>query len=65
MYNGRGPDVFALPAAVWDKPENMFVDRNYEKEGQTSKPEYGISLARKNIGIIEKYRMEDMILEFA
>jgi hypothetical protein len=66
LFNdGRRPDVFVLPASLWKTPNSMFVDRNYDKEGQTSKPEYGISLARKNIGILEKYRMEDMILEFA
>jgi hypothetical protein len=66
LFNdGRLPDVFVLPASLWRNPDSMFVDRNYDKEGQTSKPEYGISLAKKNISTLEKFRMEEMIVDFA
>ena len=52
------PDVFVFPATVWNSPNALFVDRPYDKPGQKSKPEYGISYNKKNAPLLEKYRAE-------
>ncbi len=52
------PDVFVFPATVWNSPNALFVDRPYDKPGQKSKPEYGISYSKKNAPLLEKYRAE-------
>lgn len=33
------PEVYIIPATVWKNPNEVFVDRNYDKPGQKSKPE--------------------------
>ncbi len=52
------PDVFVFPTTVWETPNALFVDRPYDKPGQKSKPEYGISYSVKNAPLMEPYRAE-------
>lgn len=56
--NGQLPDVYVIPATVWNNPNTVFVDRKYDKPGQKSKPEWGINYSKKNIAILEEYRAE-------
>jgi hypothetical protein len=43
--NGKLPDIFLIPAEAWRVPNEVFVDRAYDKPGQTSTPEYGINIS--------------------
>lgn len=61
---GRLPDVFLIPAQAWEVPNEMFVDRNYDKPGQKSAPEYGINISKKNYSILEIFNFEDSIQDF-
>lgn len=63
FYSGQLPDVFLIPAKVWRTPNNVFVDRNYDKPGQKSVPEYGIHISKKNYEVLEKFKFEDVITE--
>ncbi|RAI45321.1 DUF4365 domain-containing protein [Rhodoplanes roseus] len=45
--DGHEPDMFLIPAARWNKPDGIFVDRNYD--GLKSAPEYGITLSPKTL----------------
>lgn len=56
--DGNLPDCYVVPATAWDSPNTLLVDRNYEKPGQTSKPEWGINLSKKNLSLLEPYREE-------
>ena len=49
------PEVYIIPATAWKKPNEMFVDRNYDKPGQKSKPEWGINYSKKNLYLLKKY----------
>ena len=49
------PDIFVIPATAWANPNAVFVERNYDKPGQTSKPEWGISLSKKNYCLLAPY----------
>jgi len=64
FVNGKIPDIFLIPSGVWQKPNEAFVIRNYDKPGQKSAPEYGINVSQKNYGVLEKYRFQEVIKEF-
>ena len=62
--DGKNPDIFLIPSAAWEVPNEVFVDRDYDKPGQTSKPEYGINISNKNYDILEIFKFEESIEEF-
>ncbi|TQR33624.1 DUF4365 domain-containing protein [Lysinibacillus sphaericus] len=61
---GEMPDVFIIPTQAWEVPNEVFVDRNYDKPGQTSKPEWGINISKKNYSILEIFKFEETIKDF-
>lgn len=56
--DGALPVCYVIPAQVWKAPDGLFVDRNYDKPGQHSKPEWGLNLSKKNLPLLEPYRLE-------
>lgn len=62
--NGKSPDMFLIPSAVWEEPNEVFVDRNYDKPGQKSAPEYGINISLKNYDILDIFKFEEVIKSF-
>lgn len=50
------PDVYVVPATAWLAPNALFVEHNYEKNGQTSAPEWGLNISKKNRPILEDYK---------
>jgi hypothetical protein len=62
--NGKLPDIFLIPSEAWKVPNDVFVDRNYDKPGQISKPEYGINISQKNHDILEIFKFRESIKEF-
>ena len=61
FFQNQLPVVYIIPATAWNHPNAALVDRTYCKPGQTSKPEWGISLAKKNLPLIEKYKAEKFL----
>lgn len=55
FIEGKLPKVYVIPATVWKDPKRPFVERNYNKSGQKSKPEWGINYSKRNLPILEKY----------
>lgn len=49
------PEVYMIPAITWTNPYGPFVRRDYGKRGQTSKPEWGINISKKNLPILSNY----------
>ena len=62
--NGALPDCYVIPSQTWKDPNALFVDRNYDKPGQKSAPEWGINLSKKNLPLLEPYR-EEQYFRFA
>lgn len=62
--NGTLPDCYVIPSQTWKDPNALFVDRNYDKPGQKSAPEWGINLSKKNLPLLEPYR-EEQYFRFA
>ncbi len=54
--DGDSPRLYLVPARAWQRPNALFVERNYE--GLKSKPEWGLNLSRKNLALLEPYRFE-------
>ena len=61
--NESAPTAYLIPATAWKNPEGALVSRDYDKVGQKSQPEYGISLSRKTIDSLEKYKFERVVQE--
>lgn len=59
FVNGQLPEVYIMPATVWNNPNAVFVDRNYDKPRRKSRPEWGISYSKKNKGLLEQYKAEN------
>lgn len=62
--SGKLPDIFLIPSETWKEPNEVFVDRKYDKPEQKSVPEYGVNISKKNYGILEKFKIEERIKEF-
>jgi hypothetical protein len=58
------PDVFVIPATVWANPSAVFVHRKYDKPGQKSKPEYGISISRKHYDLLKPFVADEFFKSF-
>lgn len=56
--NGALPECYVIPSRTWNNPNTLFVERNYDKPGQKSVPEWGINLSKKNLPFLESYREE-------
>lgn len=50
-------EVYLLPASNWRRHEKHFMTKNYDKQGQKSEPEYGITFSGKTIEDISSYRL--------
>lgn len=59
FIQGQLPKVYIIPATAWKSPNSALVDHPYGKNGQKSKPEWGISLAKKNLPLLEQYKAEN------
>lgn len=62
--NGNNPDIFLIPSEAWKVPNEIFVDRNYDKPGQKSAPEFGINISKKNYETLEIFKFSESIKEF-
>ena len=59
FVEGQLPEVYIIPAVEWLCPTVLLVEHNYAMEGQTSPPEWGINISKKNLDELAKYRSED------
>lgn len=57
--DGKMPSVYLFPASVWNNLNDLFVSHDYGKPGQKSKPEWGINYSRKNMPLMDPYRIEN------
>lgn len=56
--DGALPEVYVIPSTVWLTPNETFVSRDFQKAGQTSKPEWGINVSGKNLVKLAPYHAE-------
>lgn len=56
--DGALPSVYIIPASVWASPNAVFVSHDYDKPGQSSKPEWGINYSDKNSCLLDPYKSD-------
>ncbi len=56
--DGKLPEFYIIPSKTWEIPNAVFVDRLYDKPGQTSAPEWGILLSKKRMDLLEPHRAD-------
>lgn len=61
FFPERLPEVYVIPATVWQSPNAMFVGRDYEKVNQKSKPEWGIQYSEKNRHLLLPHEISQCI----
>jgi hypothetical protein len=63
LLDGEAPALYLIPSMAWATPDAMLVDRDYE--GLKSAPEYGISLTKRNMALLEQYEFDRAIRPLA
>jgi len=59
LTEGAEPALYLVPSEAWRNPDALLVDRNYV--GKKSKPEWGLNLSKKNMGMLGMYSFTKMI----
>ena len=54
---GELPDFYLIPASAWQTPNALLCEKEYE--GLKSKPEYGLNLSKKNMQMLQTFKMEN------
>ena len=57
--DGKLPETYLIPAAAWKTPNVLLCDKDYD--GLKSKPEYGLNLSKKNMPLLKKYNLGEVI----
>lgn len=55
--------MVVIPSEAWKVSNEVFVDQDYDKPGQTNKPEYGVNIS-KNYGILDIFNFKESIKAF-
>lgn len=55
FYKNEKPAIYLIPSMVWADQNSLFVNRDYDKPGQISKPEWGLNLSKVNMPLLEPY----------
>lgn len=55
FVENKEPEVYMIPATTWANPTGPFVSRDYEKEGQKSKPEWGVNVSKKTLPVLAAF----------
>lgn len=58
------PQIFLIPSRAWEKPNALFVDRDY-RGGKKSSPEWGLQFSSKNMALLEPFRVAKIVTEVA
>jgi len=58
----HSPQCFIIPATAWNQTNDLLRFREYED--LKSEPEYGLNLSKKNMHLLEEYRVEKIMHEY-
>lgn len=56
--DGKTPDFYVIPSKAWETPNAVLVDYPYDKPNQKSAPEWGISISKTKLALLEPHRAE-------
>ena len=61
LDNHRMPTIYFIQSTEWLTPNDLLKDRDYKSEGQSSKPEWGINISKKNFELLKQYDITKFI----
>jgi len=61
LQNNKAPDTFLIPSTAWNNSNELFRERDYQKEGQRSLPEWGLNLSKRNLRLLEEYSLANQL----
>ena len=53
LLERKPPELYLVPSVVWQSPNGVFVERNYE--GLKSLPEWGLNISQRNMPALSPY----------
>lgn len=53
------PYAYVIPITAWQHTSDLLRSRDYE--GLKSKPEYGVNVSKKNMSLLEKYKINESL----
>ncbi len=56
---GEMPEIYIIPASVWKTPNEVFVSHDYNRPGQSGKPEWGINYSKRNRAMFAPYEAKN------
>lgn len=56
LEEDKMPMMYLFPAYAWKTENNLFKNRDFE--GLKSEPEWGLNIYKKNIPLLDEYRVE-------
>lgn len=60
LQNDSWPVTYMIPATAWNKPNQLFVSRDYI--GSTkSFPDWGLNLSKKNLVLLSDYELDEVV----
>ena len=59
LFEGQPPQLYLVPSVVWQSPNAVFVERNYE--GLKSLPEWGLNISQKNLSALAPHAFENAV----
>lgn len=61
LENHKMPTIYFIPSTAWQTPNELLRDRDYDKEDQKSKPEWGVNISKKNMELLQQYDITKFI----
>jgi len=61
LENHKMPTIYFIPSTAWLTPNELLRDRDYDKEDQKSKPEWGVNISKKNMELLKQYDITKFI----
>ena len=59
FFDRQEPELYLIPSIVWRKPNDLFVDKDYE--GWKREPEWGIRLSQENRPRLRPYAISTVL----
>ncbi len=63
LSNDTFSDIYLIPAIAWNNPNALFKSRDYHGS-EKSKPDWGLNLSKKNMGLLSIYKFDNILKSF-
>ncbi|MBN2797291.1 MAG: DUF4365 domain-containing protein [Clostridia bacterium] len=60
LNEDESPNIYLIPSGAWIVENDLFRNRDYI--GKKSVPEWGLNISKKNLHLLEEYRLDRQIV---